>query len=386
MAQEITYPSGASMQLRMYERSERAPMGGPLDLMSREIVTQWRSGAVTKTWRDVWDAATQTITQRTPTNRTLTVRYDTEGRPVSYQQGQLEPRALTYDAQGRLIRRGQGALYWEYEWLPDGDQIMRNALQESYGVSLDDMGRPSAMQWPSGRSYSYGSDDVGRLVSLTPPSGAMHAWSYDAEGNETGYIAPQSQAKSISYVDGVQIDEVTLATGEVIDYAYDAQRRVVAIRAPEGDVRFEYDGGGLPSAIAREDAGALEHALLRARTILRDRTGGEPGDWLRPLGACWAALLGWLKAHEPSKRADRDQMSEPERDQMDRWHVIAEIASVSIALWSQHAPAPTYGWWLLAAHLVKRKLWRGADAVRGARGRSSAATRCPPRPSWSSRG
>ena len=127
-----------------------------------------------RTSTQVYDAATQTFTTTSPTDRQSTARIDAQGRVLQAQTPGLASVSFHYDSHGRP------------EQVTQDDGTETRVLRFTYGedgylVSVTD---------PLDRTEGYAYDAAGRLTIQTLVDGRQIRYTYDANGNVTSIQPP----------------------------------------------------------------------------------------------------------------------------------------------------------------------------------------------------
>ncbi len=207
-----------------------------------------------KTYRYIRDFKEHNATLRTPEGRETRVLYTEDNRlPVRIDAPGLNPIFFTYDDKGRLIDRTAAYRTYRYRYDAAGNLV----------ETID----------PLGRSTRYTYDPLGRITSVLAPSGSEIRFNYDANGNMTLLTTPHDAPYAFTY-DGVNlVDSETSPVDATTRYLYDAQRRLIKVTRPsgrsveyiysagrlatlktaEGEIRYGYACGDLPSKITRGD-------------------------------------------------------------------------------------------------------------------------------------
>jgi YD repeat-containing protein len=185
---------------------------------------------------------------------------------------------------GEIIRSLPNGIKTIFSYSPAGDlKAIRHEradgeLISSYSYSHNPAGAITVIdtETPQGHSVTqYEYDRLGRLVSVLLPTGEKITYTFDVLGNRT---SETNVLGTISY----QYDELgrLISKGDVrykydragnlafkedwkqrikIEYKYDDEDRLIAIRQGAKHIRYHYDGLG--NRVAREEDGKLTHYL-----------------------------------------------------------------------------------------------------------------------------
>ena len=227
-----------------------------------------------RVYKNVYDAATKTLTSTTPMGRVVTSTIDNQGRVTKVAVAGLESVTLEYDARGRLIVTtvGAGASVrinrFNYNSLGYLD-TMSNPLSLDTRIEYDQAGRRTRKILTDSREIGFGYDANGNMTSITPPGKPDHTFSFTKVNLETVYNPPvlslvttptvreynlDKRLYTITRPDGktIQLDYnskgkpelVTLPDKKTIAYTYDdAKGRLATVTAPDGEtLSYSYDG------------------------------------------------------------------------------------------------------------------------------------------------
>ena len=223
--------------------SRRATLTNPLDPLSLEQMTD----SVTvngRTSRSVYDAASRTYTETSPTGRETTTTIDAQGRVTLEQHPGLAPVTYAYDARGRLVESGAAdhLTRWTYDARGNVASVA-DGEDRTWSYTYDTADRLTSTTRPDGAIVSYTYDAAGNLGSITTPGGHAHVFTHSPTGTRTTYAAPGEAATATAYTydrDG-QITSVTRPGADVVHYDYDTAGRLAGIREPRGNTSYSYD-------------------------------------------------------------------------------------------------------------------------------------------------
>ena len=180
-------PSGLTSVI---QEDRTVALASPLDLLtlSRATNTLTING---RPYTRTFDAASMTITNRTPMGRQMVSLLDTRGRVVEQRVDGLEPLHFTYSPVGELIAVTQGSRQTAFEYDAHGRlATIRDPIGHTIGFQYDAVGRVTRQILPDGRQVLSSYDANGNTSSLTPPGRPSHAFTYNAIDLEESYIPP----------------------------------------------------------------------------------------------------------------------------------------------------------------------------------------------------
>jgi len=195
-------------------------------------------------------AATRTWQLTSPAGRTVTTVLNAEGEVERIERPSVEPVTFTYDPQGRLTesRAGTGAAErvttFAYDPVEGWLDSVTDAEQRTFGWQRDLVGRPEVTEYPDARSLAAAFDLKGNLEALTPPERPAHGFTYDEVDLPAAYQAPGNPVESYAFDLDREPLTLTLPSGELVSWHYDAAtRRVERIETATDDHSFAYVPG-----------------------------------------------------------------------------------------------------------------------------------------------
>ncbi len=230
------------------------------------------------------DNTEQTVTETSPTGRTVVTRLDSFGRASQEQVTGVDPVSYAYDGKGRLASVQQGSRTTSYTYGGDGFVAsVQDALGRTVQYQHDPVGRVTQETLPDGRVIAFVYDLAGDLISITPPSRPAHAFGYDPVSDVSLYTPPAlvSGATPTAYVyDGDhRLTTVTRPDHQTIALAYDGAGRLAAVTTPAGAATYAYGtlDGKLQSITAPAGGGAISYTYDGPLTTGITATGPAPG-------------------------------------------------------------------------------------------------------------
>jgi RHS repeat-associated protein len=142
-----------------------------------------------------YDAATRTVTGRSPTGRQRTVIRDGYGRVLRIDQPGVAPYVVAYDDDGRVARtqrgEGAGARVTLFHYDANGNLAERiDPLQRVHLYEHDIIGRLRAKRGPDGERIELDYDAHDNLTRVTPPGRPTHELRYTGADQAQQYIPP----------------------------------------------------------------------------------------------------------------------------------------------------------------------------------------------------
>ncbi|HSF33186.1 MAG TPA: RHS repeat-associated core domain-containing protein, partial [Candidatus Tectomicrobia bacterium] len=243
IAQKITLntPSGLSS---ITTEARIVTLDDPLDLLrvSRATTISTVNG---RPYTRTFDAASMTITNRTPMGRQSVSRLDERGRVVEQRVAGMEPLRFLYNSEGQLITVAQGSRHTllAYDVLGRVATIT-DPLRHRVGFEYDAVGRVTRQVLADGREVLSTYDVNGNLTSLTPPGRPSHAFIYTAIDQEATYVPPEVEAgphlTHYTYNLDRQLVHLTRPEGAGIDHSYDGAGRLSTLTFSHGPITFSY--------------------------------------------------------------------------------------------------------------------------------------------------
>ena len=235
--QTIATPGGKTLTKEIVRTVTQTDPQNPLSLTAFRETTKVNNRASTLDF----DKATGTVTATSPLNRLFTTKIDAQSRPVQVIAGNLTPRNLTYDANGRLstLATGSGAqqrltrVAYNTEGFPAS---VTDALGQSERYRYDAAARISLVTSTGGKAMGLGYDALGQVTSITPPGRAAHLFTHTLDGEIASYTAPDAGSgvattASTYNADG-QLTTTLLPGGALIAFDYDAGGRLTKRTVP----------------------------------------------------------------------------------------------------------------------------------------------------------
>jgi RHS repeat-associated protein len=229
----ITLPSGLTRTVRS-ARSAVTGSGADTLTVRSQIDSVIDNGVVSTS---TFDAATHTVTTRSPEGRLGHFTLDSLGRTTRSSTGGLAATTLLYDDHGHLRQ------------LVTRERVTR--------FERDERGEIEWIISPTGAGTHLTRDSVGRVLSVRDTAGTV-SFTYDNAGHLRTIVSPTGQAHAFQYTPGGLLTQYTAPTvpgmSATTRYRYDAEQQLRAINRPSGDsVVFDYDSAGRPVTIATSD-------------------------------------------------------------------------------------------------------------------------------------
>ena len=225
-------------------------------------------GGVSGESRIDWDAASRTITVRTPDGRTLVTELDALGRPwrVTRLGLSADVSQYTYDARGRVITVTQGASVLTAVWGADDLPVrMVDATGQEVRFAWDPAGRLTGFDGPGTADWTFGYDSAGRRDRVTNPAGGSHQLDFDPSGLLLSHLAPDAAAPlAYTYDADGRRAGVTQPDGRSQAYGRDTAGQIISITSPDAVVAITQvltDGRTRPSLVRRTPAGGVAQDL-----------------------------------------------------------------------------------------------------------------------------
>lgn len=221
----LTTPGGVRYEI---EQSKTSSGRDPDDFMTFEQLTDTTT-VNGKSWTRVFDAGSGLQTSTSPTGRSVSVQFDSKGRPVVEHGAGLADTITEYDEDGRVETRRQGEREWSYEY--------------------DDRGRLAAAHQPGGHVTRYAHDDRGRVTRKTLPGGAEVGYTYDRAGNLTSVTPPGRSAHTFEHTPVNEVESYAPPGTPPVRFRYNEDQALTAVeRAGGTTVSIDYNDAGRPAS------------------------------------------------------------------------------------------------------------------------------------------
>jgi RHS repeat-associated protein len=249
----LTTPAGKTSTTTTQRDVTLGPSNTVLDVksMTQTMILNGRP------FTTVFDGAAHTLTSTSPGGRRQILTVDNHDRPLQMQIGDLAPRALSYDARGRLLTitegTGSGSRTTTLSYASDG---FLNNLTDATGrvmaFTTDAEGRVSVATLPDGRQVHYVYDADGNVTTLTPPGRVDHTFSYTSREEMASDVAPAVGAENnqtgFSYNADRQLLRVDRPGGQAVQFTYDSAGRLSLLDFATGQSGIAYDSAGRVSS------------------------------------------------------------------------------------------------------------------------------------------
>jgi RHS repeat-associated protein len=241
----LTLPSGLSL-VATTERTVN--LAQPSDVLSLVSETN-RVTLNGKSFIAFYDAALRQHTLTSPLNRQSLVRTDVQGRVLLEQITGVAPSSYGYDPRGRPISLTQGsgatARIATRSYDAQGNVAsFTDPLVRTWSFSYDAAGRATQQILPDGRAIQFTYDANGNLTSVTPPGRPGHAFAYTPVDLQAQYAPPAAGVPSpqtlYTWDLDKQLTRVTRPDAQMVNLAYDANRRLSSLATPTGVTTYAY--------------------------------------------------------------------------------------------------------------------------------------------------
>ncbi|MBP7276394.1 MAG: hypothetical protein KBA51_09355, partial [Kiritimatiellae bacterium] len=270
MIQQIT-TTLPSLKKSVMKYTRTATLSDLLNPMSLTKLTETRdvNGRVFKT---EYDTASRTVTHTSAEGEIAVARLNEQGKLSEISLApELDPIELTYDPQGRLTQRKQGALQTDITYDAAGRvatvQDAAGAVTR-FGYGAND--RTEVTTTPLESVFTYGRDASGNPTRLTMPSGASYFMGYSYNGDLTTFTLPGGGGAISRYRDSYgELTNMDLPGGRSVEFQREEFGRPSGLLYNSTRIAYSYapSGGGCCSSgqLARVSrtggAGLLEHTI-----------------------------------------------------------------------------------------------------------------------------
>lgn len=239
----VTTPGGRKLSAVLTQTVTLTKSDDPLSLASMTVSSSVNAGVP---WTRTYIAATKTLTEKTPSGRTLSSIVDEKGRITQFNAPGRLPHTFQYDGRGHLITVRQGARSATFEYdsagnlahmtLPDGGDVR---------ASYDALGRPLVVTRPDGRQIQLSYELAGRRVSTIPPGRPAHTSEVNPEARTSEYRPPPLEGVSSNRQWQFDFDNLLLTAtsgnGDLITVDRDDGARPIHLNTPRGTFTYEYN-------------------------------------------------------------------------------------------------------------------------------------------------
>ncbi len=259
--QIFTTPGGLIRTTTMGRTVSLTDSANPLSLITQTDTVKVNN----RTYTRVYDAASHTFTDTTPVGRKLNTVINAKGRMIQADVAGITPVQLAYDGRGRLASLIQGDRAYTVTYNSQGYMSkLTDPMARSIRFTYDLAGRVTRQTLPDGRIIRYSYDKKGNMTSLTPPGRPAHAFTYTAVDQLEEYRPPLltiSGNTLYTYDLDKKISSITQPAGQLIDFGYDAARRLSVQTTPTGATHYAYDAiTSNLNRISIDDGGILDYA------------------------------------------------------------------------------------------------------------------------------
>jgi RHS repeat-associated protein len=230
----IRTPSGLTRTVAVQRTVTLANPGNLLNLSSLTDTTTVNGRVFTA----AYNGSNRTLTSTWPTSRQDRMVFDSHGRVIETQVGNLEPTDFAFDTRGRwaAVATGPAANRRVTTFTYGLDGFLKSVtdpLSRTFLLTQDMAGRVTQATQPSGDGVALSYDANGNLSSVTPPGQPSHSFGHSARSELISYAAPAVGAEN----------RQTIVT-------YNADRQPTRIDRPDGQAnQFQYDTAGRQSVL-----------------------------------------------------------------------------------------------------------------------------------------
>jgi RHS repeat-associated protein len=264
-------------------------LNNPADLFSLNTLTDTLTSNG-RTSTSTYVGSTRTLTRTWPTGRQSNVAFDTRGRVVQRQLGNLAPISFTYDAQGRpaTVTRGTGGNSRTFIFAYGADgflQSVTDPLGRIGAVGRDAVGRVTQQTLPGTEVIGITYDDNGNVVAVTPPGQPSHTFAYTARDEVASYTVPavgtENRQTIATYNDDRQLTRVDRPSGQANTFQFDNAGRVNLIDFATGQQTYAYDSAGRLLSLGNTQSINLAYAYDGVLSTSATSSGAVPGSVTR---------------------------------------------------------------------------------------------------------
>lgn len=261
MTTRSTDPLGRSVETS-YDAAQRPvritdPSGGEivfgLDAAGNLTnVTDERGKVTTFTYDELHRVISMTDPRQ---QRIVAYTRDALGRITDTVNARGDTVSVAYDAAGRLIeKRYNASPVATYQWNADHRLTSMTDASGTQSIAYDQVGRPTTITYPDGRTIAFVYDAAGNIAGITYPDGLNVAYTYDSR-NRVATVQFAGNTLSAVYDAAGDLVGETRSNGVDSVYQYDDAGRLARIRhgsanAAIADLSYTRDAAG---SITREN-------------------------------------------------------------------------------------------------------------------------------------
>jgi len=219
-----------------------------------------------------YNAAGQRLTSTDALGHTTTYNYSATGYLTSIIDANGNTTAtFTYDTADRIATRADA---------------VGNVLSYQY----DNLNRLTRITYPDTTFYKYQWNKLD-LASMTDRLGRITQYAYDANRNLIAITDPAGRTTQYAYYPNGMLKTMTDANGGTAHWARDIQGRLTSVTDPKGvATTYTYDGIGNVAAINSPDAGNTQFTYNAANSVIKKVDGRSiesdyTYDWMKRLTA-----------------------------------------------------------------------------------------------------
>lgn len=234
------------------------------------------SGATTRYARD---AAGRVVSVTHPDGATVRHVYDKAGNQTSLLDAEGRKLEFAFDPVGRLAgKKLPDGTAVDYRYSPFGTLIEADDKHFPVRRTLDDKGNVTSITWPAiSKSISLAYDALGREAQLTGSGGQQVKYRYDATSRLTALVLPDGKQIEIDYDVGGRLKQVRFPNGVRGDYRYGPTGTVQSLAWTDASGStlaswaHRYDSRGNVIAIDRAGAPQLQYAYDADGRLVEER-------------------------------------------------------------------------------------------------------------------
>lgn len=257
----VQTPGGLQLSGSAFRKVTLANPADPMSLTSQtdSLVLNGR------TFRNVFDAATRTLTRTSAEGRQSVTQLDTLGRVIEERVPGIAPMHYGYGQRGLLTTVTQAGRVMRYDYDSSGRvKKVTDPLGRFEQYAYDSVGRVRKQTLFNGSEVLYGYDANGNLSSLTPPGRPAHTFAYSTANLDSIYSPPAAglpvSATKYFFNADRQLTRVLRPDSLAIDVGYDTAGRPRSLTLPNGQVQFAYSPtSGNLTTLTSADGGTLSY-------------------------------------------------------------------------------------------------------------------------------
>jgi RHS repeat-associated protein len=262
-----------------------------------------------KVYQTVYDGATRSLVERSPSGRMTMTALDATGRAIRAERTGLAPVAFEYDARGLLQAVTMRTRRTTFAYNDRLELVSTTGpMQRTESFEYDAAGRLVRQLLPDAREVRFSYDANGNLLSLTPPSRPGHRFNVTAGDLLRSYTPPSSGEIRYTYDADRQITSVDYGDGIRVMLTYDPAGRLISMDTSEGAHTLTYDASGSIASIRSPDGAVMTFTYDGPLLTSIHSAGTASGSATYTYGDDWRIATESVNGSTVSYQYDADHL------------------------------------------------------------------------------